>query len=101
MDRWSLFDITFICGYKVYGTERIEKKLETEETKLFNDIDLIDFEITEFSNVQKVIKLLKPDEVYNLVAQSFVGLSFDVPILTSDITAMGCLRMLSQLEIQS
>ena len=88
-------------GYKVYGAERRNSSgnyWRLKKLNCFDDIDFIDFEITEFSNVQKVIRLLKPDEVYNLAAQSFVGLSFDVPILTSDITAIGCLRILESIR---
>ena len=46
------------------------------------------------SNIQKVIKEIMPDEIYNLAAQSFVPTSFDLPILTTDINALGTLRIL-------
>ena len=88
-------------GYKVYGAERRNSSgnyWRLKKLGCYNDVELIDFEITEFSNVQKVIKQLKPNEIYNLAAQSFVGLSFDVPILTSDVTAMGCLRLLEAIR---
>ena len=88
-------------NYRVFGAERRNSSgnyWRLKKLGCYDDIELIDFEITEFSNVQKVIKLLKPDEIYNLAAQSFVSLSFDVPVLTSDITAIGCLRILESIR---
>ena len=84
-------------GYEVYGTARrgaSEKFSRLDYLNVTNKINIIDFDLLELSNVQKVIKEIMPDEIYNLAAQSFVPTSFDLPILTSDINALGTLRIL-------
>ena len=66
---------------------KIEKKLMYE-----------DFDLTDFESIFRLIKKYKPDEFYNLAAQSFVKASFEVPISTADITAIGVLRILEVLR---
>ena len=51
-----------------------------------------------FSNIFQMLGKYKPDEIYNLAAQSFVGSSFDLPIVTSDSTAIGTTRILEALR---
>jgi GDPmannose 4,6-dehydratase len=46
-------------------------------------------ELLEESNIRRVLERVKPDEIYNLAAQSFVGLSFEQPLYTSDVDALG------------
>jgi GDPmannose 4,6-dehydratase len=55
-------------------------------------------DLLELTNVMRVIEKIKPDEIYNLAAQSFVQASFEQPLLTSDINAMGVLRLLEALR---
>ena len=61
-------------------------------------INLIDFDLLEISNIQKVIESIKPNEIYNLAAQSFVPTSFELPILTTDINSLGALRILDAIK---
>ena len=87
-------------GYEVYGTARrgaSEKFSRLEFLKVLDDINIIDFDLLEFSNIQKTIQSIMPHEIYNLAAQSFVPTSFDLPILTSDINALGTLRILDSI----
>ena len=88
-------------GYKVYGAERRNSSgnyWRLKKLGCYNDVELIDFEITEFSNVQKVIKQLKPNEIYNLAAQSHVAVSFEVPEYTANADAVGALRILEAIK---
>ena len=87
-------------GYEVYGTARrgaSEKFSRLEFLKVLDNINIIDFDLLEFSNIQKTIQSIMPHEIYNLAAQSFVPTSFDLPILTSDINALGTLRILDSI----
>ena len=87
-------------GYKVYGTARrsaSEKFWRLEYLGIKDQIELIDFHLLEITNIQKVIKDIEPDEVYNLAAQSFVPTSFELPILTTDINSLGALRILDSI----
>ena len=52
-------------------------------------------------SLKKLIEKIKPDEIYNLAAQSHVGVSFDIPEYTADVNAMGTLRLLRQLINQN
>ena len=56
-------------------------------------------DVTDFSNVFRLINEIKPDEIYNLAAQSHVRVSFDIPEYTADITALGALRILESIRI--
>ena len=87
-------------GYKVYGTARrsaSEKFWRLEYLGIKEQIELIDFDLLEITNIQKVIRDIEPDEIYNLAAQSFVPTSFELPILTTDINSLGALRILDSI----
>jgi GDPmannose 4,6-dehydratase len=64
-----------------------------------NDIKLVDGDVTDITSLIRILDDHVPDEIYNLAAQSFVGVSWGQPIVTTDITGMGCLRMLEALRI--
>ena len=84
-------------NYTVYGTVRrgaSEKFSRLEFLKIKDKVKFIDFDLLELSNIQQVVKNINPDEIYNLAAQSFVPTSFSLPILTSDINALGVVRLL-------
>jgi len=59
-----------------------------------DDVELVDFELLEYSLIHRLMDKIKPDRVFNLAAQSFVGASFEQPLFTSDVDAMGPLRIL-------
>ena len=88
-------------GYHVIGGDRRAASNTFWRLKnlgILNDIEIINLDVSEFSNVFNVIKKYKPTEIYNLAAQSFVGSSFDLPIVTSDSTAIGTTRILESIK---
>jgi GDPmannose 4,6-dehydratase len=88
-------------GYNVSGTFRrtSHKCFERlEEMDTLYKINRIKADLSDSSSLNTAIKESQPDEVYNLAAQSFVGASFQQPILTADITGLGTLRILESLR---
>jgi GDPmannose 4,6-dehydratase len=88
-------------GYNVYGTFRrtSHKCFERlDEMKTFEKVTRIKADLADPSSIQSAIRQSQPDEVYNLAAQSFVGASFQQPILTADITGIGTLRVINALK---
>ena len=91
-------------GYCVYGaTRRLSsqnfwriKELGISEHKNFS---LVDFDLTDASGAVRLMKEIRPDEVYNLAAQSFVGVSFSQPLTTAEITGMGPLHILEATKL--
>lgn len=65
---------------------------------IHTQIEFNDGDLTDLSSLIRVIEKVKPDEVYNLAAQSFVGASWQQPILTSQVTGMGVLHMLEAIR---
>ena len=83
-------------GYKVFGTCRrstSEKFTRLKLLDVFDKIELFDFDLLEMTNIYETIKLIKPNEVYNLAAQSFVPISFNEPIVTTNINALATIRI--------
>jgi GDPmannose 4,6-dehydratase len=96
-DGAYLSDFLLKKGYNVSGTFRrtSHKCFERlEEMKTFDQITTIKADLADQGSLQNAIRKSEPDEIYNLAAQSFVGASFEQPILTSDITGLGVLRIL-------
>ena len=88
-------------GYRVIGSHRRNSGAtigRLEELGVARDVELVDMELLEESNVRRVLDKLKPEEIYNLAAQSFVGLSFEQPLYTSDVDALGVLRLLEAMR---
>lgn len=84
-------------GYEVHGGVRRIGVISTgrlSELGILDDVHLHDFELLEESNIRRVLEKSQADEVYNLAAQSFVGVSFDQPIYTSNADGLGVLRIL-------
>ncbi len=89
-------------GYQVYGADRRSSDSSywrLEYLKIKDKIKLVYMDLLEYSNIIDVIKEIKPDEVYNLAAQSFVQVSFNQPLLTSEVNALGVLRLLEALKL--
>ena len=89
-------------GYKVIGAERRSasgsawrlEKLGIKEKVVFED-----FELLESSTMVNILDKYKPDEFYNLAAQSFVKASFETPIFTGNVTGLGVTRILEAIRI--
>lgn len=88
-------------GYIVYGADRRSGESNSwrlTELGIENNITSVYMDLLELTNIIRVIEEVKPDEIYNLAAQSFVQASFEQPILTSDINALGVLRVLEAIR---
>lgn len=82
-------------GYKVAGLVNGQRNSREESfSRLFPDVKLIQGDLTDFSSLLQVVHDIQPDEIYNLGAISFVGLSFKQPELTANVTGLGALRLL-------
>jgi len=91
-------------GYKVVGTDR--RRVDQHYWRLNKlgirkDIEVAYMDLLELGNIFNVMKKYQPDEVYNLAAQSFVGASFEMPLLTADVDAIGVLRILEAIRTVS
>lgn len=100
-DGAYLSDFLIKKNYLVYGAARRSASINTwrlEKLGVLDEIKFIDFELSEFSNILRVFEKIQPDEVYNLAAQSFVKSSFEQPIYTSDVNALGVTRILEAIR---
>jgi len=89
-------------GCEVYGTYRSVSTpnfWRLEEIGVINEIKLLEMDLYDTSNIIQAINIVHPSEIYNLAAQSFVALSFEKPILTGEVTALGVNRMLEAIRI--
>ncbi len=89
-------------GYTVYGGYRRTSSpnfWRLEEMGVFDDVRLLEVDIQDTGNLIRAFEKHRPDEVYNLAAQSFVAVSFEKPVLTGEITAIGVTRMLEAVRI--
>lgn len=89
-------------GYKVCGGYRRTSNpnfWRLEELGVLNDVELVEVDILDTGNMVRAFDKHKPDEIYNLAAQSFVAVSFEKPILTGEITGMGVTRVLEAIRI--
>ena len=86
-------------GYEVFGAYRRSATPNTQRLqKLGIEIDMVPFELGEYENVKRTIEKVKPDEIYNLGAMSFVGDSFELPVYTCDVNGLGVLRVLEAIR---
>jgi GDPmannose 4,6-dehydratase len=86
-------------GYEVHGVVNGQRNSREESfTKLFPEAKLHRGDLTDFSSLLQIIDRVQPREIYNLGAISFVGMSFQQPELTANITGLGALRILEALR---
>ncbi|WP_347473758.1 GDP-mannose 4,6-dehydratase [Acinetobacter thermotolerans] len=91
-------------GYKVYGTYRRTSsvnfwRIEELGIERNNNLNLIEYDLTDLSASIRLLQTTGATEVYNLAAQSFVGVSFEQPITTAEITGIGVLNLLEAIRI--
>ena len=99
MDGSYLADLLLEKGYEVYGMERRSSSKNRINTgHLEGRVTFVNGDLTDQNSLVRVLRESDPDEVYNLGAQSFVGESWNTPEQTSDVTGMGCLRMLEAIR---
>ncbi len=91
-------------GYKVYGMIRRYANPNFENIEylgLENKIEFVEGDLTDDASLINLIKNIRPDEVYNLAAQSFVGSSWEQAELTTEINALGVLNLLGAIKLFS
>ncbi len=106
-DGSYLAELLLEKGYEVHGLKRRASSFNTDRVEhLYQDPHAEDGrfflhygDMTDTSNLIRVIQEVQPDEVYNLAAQSHVAVSFEIPEYTADTTAMGPLRLLEAIRI--
>ena len=82
-------------GYKVAGLVNGQRNSREDSfSHLFPEVTLVQGDLTDFSSLLQIVHEIQPDEIYNLGAISFVGLSFKQPELTANVTGLGALRLL-------
>ena len=87
-------------GYEVHGVHRRSSISNMGRIEhLLGRITLHDGDLTDSSSLVRIINRVKPDEIYNLAAQSHVQVSFDVPEYSGDVDALGTLRVLEAVRI--
>ncbi|MBV9775042.1 MAG: GDP-mannose 4,6-dehydratase [Gemmatimonadetes bacterium] len=87
-------------GYRVFGLVRRSSTLNFERIRHIQDqIELISGDLTDQNSLLYALQQANPDEVYNLAAQSFVQTSWNQPVLTGDVTALGVTRMLEAIRV--
>ena len=91
-------------GYTVYGTYRRTSSVNfwrIEELGIQNhpNLHLVEYDLTDLGSSISLVQKVQPDEIYNLAAQSFVGVSFDQPIITAQITGIGALNLLEAIRL--
>lgn len=101
-DGMYLAEFLICRGYEVFGMVRGQQnpKIPIVE-EVIPSVQLVEGDLRDLSSLLGVLETAQPDEIYNLGAMSFVGLSFKQPELTGDITGMGVLRMLEAIRIHT
>ena len=98
-DGSYLAEILLEKGYEVYGMVRRSSSFNTARIDhVFGDIELVFGDLADGSVLNQLVRKIRPDEVYNLGAQSHVRVSFDIPEYTADVDALGTLRLLDAIR---
>ncbi len=99
MDGSHLADFLLKKGYKVYGMIRRSSNINLDNLKeIKENITFVNGDMTDQNSLFRCLKDTEPDEVYNLASQSFVGESWNTPEQTSNVTALGVLRILESIR---
>ena len=103
-DGAYLTELLLKKGYEVYGTYRRTSSVNfwrIEELGIHThpNLHLVEYDLTDQSNSIRMVMDIQPDEIYNLAAQSFVGVSFEQPLATAHITGLGCIHLLEAIRI--
>lgn len=103
-DGAYLAELLLNKGYTVYGTYRRTSsvnfwRIEELGIKQNPNLHLVEYDLTDLSSSIRLLQESKATEVYNLAAQSFVGVSFDQPLTTAEITGIGPVNLLEAIRI--
>jgi len=100
-DGSYLAELLLDKGYEVWGTLKRNSVSENQTSRLdniYNRLKLVYADMTDLSSIIRVLTSIMPDEVYNLAAQSHVRISFDQPLYTAQVTAIGTLNLLEAVK---
>ncbi|TIW21179.1 MAG: GDP-mannose 4,6-dehydratase [Mesorhizobium sp.] len=105
-DGAYLAELLLAKGYEVHGLARRSSTADVNTTRLKwlgieKDVRIVDGNLTDLSGLARTMRDIRPDEVYNLAAQSFVKSSWQQPILTGNVTGMGVTNVLEALRLES
>jgi len=101
-DGSYLAELLLDKGYEVWGTIRRNSSPEFNTTRIdyiFNKVNLVYADLTDMSSLVSVLQKSRPNEIYNLAAQSHVRVSFDAPIYTAEATGIGTLNLLESIRL--
>jgi len=103
-DGAYLSELLLEKGYMVYGTFRkskYENFWRIKELDIYNhpNLNLVEYDLTDFDTTVKMVQNIMPDEIYNLAAKSFVCASFEEPLVTSHVTGLGCVHLLEAIRL--
>jgi GDPmannose 4,6-dehydratase len=103
-DGAYLAELLLAKGYKVYGTYRRTSSVNfwrIDDLGIQNDpnLHLVEYDLTDLGSSIALVQKAQPDEIYNLAAQSFVGVSFEQPGTTAQITGIGALNILEAIRL--
>lgn len=103
-DGAYLAELLLEKGYEVYGTYRRTSsvnfwRLEELGVASHPNLHLVEYDLTDLGTSLSMLQKIQPDEIYNLAAQSFVGVSFDQPTTTAQITGVGALNLLEAIRL--
>lgn len=103
-DGAYLAELLLEKGYDVYGTFRRTSsvnfwRIEELGVQKHPNLHLVEFDLTDLGATLSLINKVQPDEIYNLAAQSFVGVSFEQPSTTLNITGLGALNLLEAIRL--
>lgn len=103
-DGAYLAELLLEKGYKVFGTYRRTSsvnfwRIEELGISAHPNLSLVEYDLTDLSASIRLLEAAKPSEVYNLAAQSFVGVSFEQPLTTAEITGVGAVNLLEAIRI--
>jgi GDPmannose 4,6-dehydratase len=101
-DGSYLAELLLSKGYRVVGMIRRSSVVTFERIQHFQDqIEIVQGDLHDQSSLMDLMEQYKPDEVYNLAAQSFVPTSWNQPVLTGEVTALGVTRILEAIRLLS
>ncbi|WP_027164695.1 GDP-mannose 4,6-dehydratase [Mesorhizobium sp. WSM3224] len=105
-DGAYLAELLLAKGYEVHGLARRSSTADVNTTRLKwlgieKDVRIVDGNLTDLSGLARTMRDVRPDEVYNLAAQSFVKSSWQHPVLTGNVTGIGVTNVLEALRLET
>jgi GDPmannose 4,6-dehydratase len=91
-------------GYEVFGGVRRSARSGQDRLSVLGiaeSVRLVDFDLAEVGNIFRLVRTIRPDELYNLAAQSFVAASWEFPLATTDVNAVAVTRILEAIRLFS